>query len=158
MSKLKSGREIHKFTRGSTAYKSWTDGFNRLGTDLTNSQRIQLLRVKVQGTAERTLDGVVAVNAYNADQDDATRISLIRGALDGTYDTPEIREGLKDSLKNCVHGPKELIEDCLHRWEEAYSRTTLDYDEGPKIYEFKRGVDKQFSAKVETLQFIGRIG
>ena len=77
-------------------------------------------------------------------------MAILQQALDGTYDTPEIREGFKDSLKNCVQGPKEHIEDYLYRWEEAYSRTALDYDEGQKIYEFKRGLNREIAAKVDA--------
>ena len=62
--------------------------------------------MRVLGTGGRTLDGVLSGNAYNSAQDDVSRIALVRGALDGTYDTPEIREGFKDALKNCVQDPK----------------------------------------------------
>jgi hypothetical protein len=61
-----------------------TEGFDRLERDLTDAQRIQLLRAKVQRLAGRILDGVVAGNAYSAAQDDATRIALLTGAWNGT--------------------------------------------------------------------------
>ena len=150
LNKLKAGGEIPKFTGGSTAYKTWTEGFNRLTGDLTDAQKIQLLRAKVHGTAGRMLDEEVSGNDYNSAVNDGTKIALLKRALDGTYDTPEIHEGFKDALKNCVQGSKEHIEDYLHRWEEAYSRTALDYDEGQKVYEFKRGLNKDLANRVDA--------
>ena len=109
-----------------------------------------MLRAKVHGTGGRLLDQVLDADAYENAADDATRIAILQQALDGTYDTPEIREGFKDSLKNCVQGSKEHIEHYLHRWEEAYPRTALDYDEGQKICEFKRGLNRELAAKVDA--------
>jgi len=150
LNKLKAGSEISKFTGVSSADKSWTEGFHRLPGDLNDQQRIRSLRAQVHGTAGRVLDQVLDGDAYENAADDATRIAILQQALDGTYDTPELREGFKDSLKNCVQGPKEHIEDYLHRWEEAHSRTALDYDEGQKIYKFKKGLNRELATKVDA--------
>ena len=50
-----------------------------------------------------------------------------------------------------MQGSKEHVEDYLHRWKEAYARTALDYDESQKIYEVKRGLNKELSSKVKLV-------
>jgi hypothetical protein len=84
LNKLKAGSEIPKFTGGPSAYKSWTEGFHRLAGNLSDQQRIQLLRAKVHGSAGRLLDQVLDEDAYEIAADDAARIAIIQQALDGT--------------------------------------------------------------------------
>jgi len=74
LNKLKAGGEIPKFTGGSTANKTWTEGLNRRTGDLTDAQKIQLLRAKVHGTAGRMLDD------YNSAVNDGTKIALLKRA------------------------------------------------------------------------------
>ena len=84
LNKLKAGNDIPKFTGGSSAYKSWTEGFHRLSGDLNDQQRIQLLRAKVHGTAGRLLDKVLDGDAYENAADDAARIAILQQPLHGT--------------------------------------------------------------------------
>jgi len=84
LNKLKAGSEIPKFTGESSVHKSWTEGFHRLAGNLNDQQRIQLLRGKVHGTAERLLDQILDEDAYENAADNAARIAIIQQALDGT--------------------------------------------------------------------------
>jgi len=137
LNKLKTGSEIPMFTGGHVRTRPGVKDFQQLPGDLTDDQKIQLLRAKVHGSADRVLDQLLTGNNYNA----AARMPLIRKTLVELIillkfekDSRTLRETVCKDQRNIskiifIHGKKLTLVQRLTTTKER------------RVHELKRGLN-----------------